>query len=267
MPHESHLLCLDGLRVLVTGSSAQGEKLCEHIAKSSGQPVLFPTIDIVPLLNGSAPLEEIKSLGEQEMLIFISPRAVDTSQPLWKAYLPYFPDKIKIAAVGQGTALALKQSGLPLTLCPQQWNSEGLLAMPELNSIKGKKIGIIRGEGGRELLAETLVKRGAMIKHFVSYRRVLPASTQTNMLLRQLKQGKIDIVICMSIEGLKNLIEIIGHEGDSYLKKLPLLVISERIKAYAEELGFKKRPVTAQNAQAESILLALCDYKRENRKT
>src|SRR3990167_752520 len=264
MLHENPLLCLDGLRVLVSGSSAQGEKLAEHITKSGGQPILFPTINFVSLLNDSAHLEEIKSLGEQEILIFLSPRAVDTSKPLWKTYSPHFPDKIKIAAIGRGTALTLKQAGLPAALCPQEWNSEGLLAMPELHSIKGKKIGIIRGEGGRKLLAETLVKGGARVKQFVSYRRTLPASTHTTLLLKQLKQGTIDIVICLSNEGLKNLIEIIGPEGYSYLKKLPLLVISERIKAYAEKLGFEKQLLIARNAQAESILLALHDYKRDN---
>ena len=106
------------------------------------------------------------------MLVFVSTNAVQYAFPLLPDQLPL---DIGVAAIGQATANALDAVGLPATLVPERMDSEGLLALPELADLRGRHVIVLRGNGGRELLADTLVERGATLQQVEVYRRRLPA--------------------------------------------------------------------------------------------
>lgn len=251
---------LQSLRVLVMRPKPQGAILCEKIQAAGGNPVYLPTIEIAPPDDSGAFLEHIKTLDEYEWLIFISPQAVMQSAAIIHAHWPHFLEKIKIAAVGLGTATALRDAKLPVSIFPsEEWNSEGILDLAEFKQISGKKIAIICGQGGRELLADTLVARGALVTLLIAYQRKLP-EININEYTHLFHTAAIDIIVCTSNESLQNLLTLAGEKSLADLQVIPILVASGRIAANAKALGFD-RIILAKNASNDCILDALDKQK------
>ena len=172
------------------------------------------------------------------------------------------PEHIKVAAVGKGSARQLNKHGVSVDIFPsQQFNSEALLAMDEMQAVAAKRIVIFRGEGGRELLADTLSSRGAIVEYAECYRRSKP-EVSANELLAALSQGKLDIVTATSNEGLQNLYDMVAEPGRSALLKLHLIVVSERSKRLAEALGFTKPAIIAHNASDEMLIEAIVKWQQ-----
>jgi uroporphyrinogen-III synthase len=240
--------------ILVTRPMPQGEILCEKLRALNGNAIAFPTIDIKPLQDYTPLKEQIAQLDQYDWLIFVSPQAVQHCHALLHAAWPVLPSELKIAAVGLGTANALQAVNLPVTACPTQWSSEGLLSMPLLQQVQGLRIVIVSGEGGRELLAETLAERGAEIIRMITYRRCLPVYQNITDYLALFQARKIDIIVVTSGEGLHNLITLIGDV--ELIRTLPLVVMSERLVGIAEEFRFKQI-ILADNASDTAIIDAL----------
>lgn len=242
------------LNILVTRPDPAGSALCQHIKGNGDHPIHLPTIAFQQLQSSYT------KLGDQDWLIFLSPRAVYTSVPAIRREWPEFPNQVKFAAVGAGTAQALHDAGY-IAIHPQQdWSTEGLLDMPEFKTISGKKIAIIRGEGGRELLADKLVERGASITEIIAYKRVLP-TVDMNAYLQLLKQDKIDVIICSSFDGVQNLKKLVGDKGWLYLKNIPLIVVSERIKMLAHTVDFQT--IWAANNASHAAILETLEQNRD----
>lgn len=230
---------LHKLRILVTRPDPQGQELCREIAARGGVPIHFPTIAFLPPPNLEAYQSAIRQLDKQDWLIFISPQSVYASI----ASINKSPT-VQIAAIGSGTAKALEQAGFTVNLIPEkEENSEGLLKLPALQQVSGKKIAIIRGAGGRELIDKTLAERGAKVLSVIAYQRGLPDVDITDCIDR-VTNHEVDVIICTSFEGVRNLRELLGESTWSNLQKIPLIVISERIKLLAEDLGFRRIWVT-----------------------
>jgi uroporphyrinogen-III synthase len=250
---------LQRLTVMVTRPKPQGEQLCELIQQAGGKAVFFPTIDIVALTNSTEFIRQITQLDVYDWLIFISPQAVYHSAPLIKKYWPKFPAKVKVAALGGGTALALQAAALPIHVYPQtQWESEGLLALPEFQQVAGQRVALLQGEGGRELLTTELQRCGAAVEHVIAYRRCLP-NIAIESYLSLLTAGKIDIIVSTSSEILQNLDALLGKQAGSSLYTVPLIVVSERMVVLAQTIGFQTI-LLAKNASHDAIMATLKDH-------
>jgi len=244
------MINLHNLHILVTRPQPQGEELCRLIKDHGGQATHFPTIAFAPPPDIQAFQQALTNLGEQDWLIFISPQAVYATVAYIRQQWPHFPDSVKFAAVGAGTAKALNDAGYNVAIHPEtNWCSEGILELPEFRSVSDKKIAIIRGVGGREMLDNCLAERGAQLLSVIAYERILP-KIDINPCLALLKQGTIDIIVCTSYEGVKNLKILFGEAGWPYIKDIPVIVMSERIKLLAHDLGFGKIWVTHHASQA-----------------
>jgi uroporphyrinogen-III synthase len=252
------------LHVLVTRPSPSGEVLCEMIRLAGNEATHFSTIAFAPPKDESALLRAVEKLDSQDWLIFISPQAVYSSMAMMRRVWPHLPEKLAFAAVGAGTAKALQKAGITTVTYPRdEWSSEGLLSMPVFQNVKGKNISIVRGEGGREILDKILVSRGANVSHMIAYQRVLPTVDVVpcrNLFTRQ----AIDVVVCSSYEAVHNLKILLGDEAWPQIKNIPLIVMSERIKTLALNLGFQTIWVAAQ-ASHEAILAMLAQKKDELR--
>lgn len=244
---------LKDLCFLVTRPEPQGRELCGEITSRGGSAVSFPVIAFSPPPDHSAYLQCIAALGHQDWLIFISPQSVySTTEAMTKAW-PRLPERVNIAAIGAGTAKALNQAGLHVDIHPHSdWSSDGILALPAFQSVKGQKIAVLRGAGGRELVDQALSDRGAKVMTVIAYERVLP-DVDTRPVLDLLRKNKIDVIICTSFEGVKNLKTLLGEDGWLFIRKIPLVVMSERIKSLAHDLGFQTIWVT-RNASQTAIL-------------
>ena len=169
------------------------------------------------------------------------------------------PDRLDIAAIGQASGRALARHGIDRCLQPENdFSSEGLLALPRLREVAGQRIAIVCGEGGRELLVETLNARGARVDRAEVYRRERPTTANIEGLLARWKHGEIGTVTVTSGENLRNLFDMLGVAGQDYLCDTPLIVTSARIRRIATEYGCR-RLLLARDAGDDAIVAALLD--------
>lgn len=253
---------LNGTGVLVTRPVQQADSLCQEIMAHGGLALRLPVLEITDPTDLQPALTLIAGLAHYDLAIFISTNAVARGIPLAIAKQPW-PAHVQIAAIGQRTAQELAQRGLPVTISPQgQYNSEALLQLPALQTMHGKKVAIFRGEGGRELLAETLRQRGATVDYIEVYRRAKPSQTFLRM-LHPWTVKDIAIIVVTSNEALQNLYDLCAHDQvTGWLQDMPLVVISERAAALAKELGIKKSPIVSSQPSDYAILDALIAWKK-----
>jgi uroporphyrinogen-III synthase len=172
------------------------------------------------------------------------------------------PAHLLLACVGRGSAETLKNLGFMPALVPREhFDSEALLALPPLQNVRDKKIIIFRGETGRELLANTLRTRGAQVEYAACYRRVKPR-VDAGPLLQQWMRGEVHIVTLTSVDGLRNLFDLLGAAGQDWLIKTPAVVISKRLAGVCRELGFKTTPLIAEQASDEAIIQCIKAWRK-----
>lgn len=237
---------LAGRTIVVTRPRAQAAPLAAAIAALGGTPLLFPLLEIAPAADPRPLAAAVERLADYAIAVFISPNAVDHALPAILARGPW-PAGLLPAAVGQGTVRALAAQGVGGCIAPQErFDSEALLDLPELAAerIAGRRIAIFRGDGGRELLAETLRARGAAVDCVTCYRRSGPAAG-VDLLLAAWRAGRLDALTVSSSEGLRHLLELLDDEGRSYLARTPLFVPHARIAESAAALGLHQIILTA----------------------
>lgn len=245
------------LHVLVTRPAHQASKLARLIAAAGAEAVCFPTIEITGPRDVTTLHKLIEQLDRFDVTIFVSANAVDQAMPLINARHSPLPAHLLVACVGQASCRTLKQFGIDRPLLPHtRFDSEGLLVLPELQHVAGKRILIFRGEGGRDLLAQTLRARGAEVQYAECYRRVRPR-TDITPLLRRWQHGLIDVVTVTSIEALDNLIAMVGESGRALLLNTPVVVVSSRIAEVCRRYGFAHEPCIAEEASDEGLVAAI----------
>lgn len=248
---------LEGKGVLVTRASTQSAGLCRLIESHGGRAEQFPALEIKP----SRDSDTARSLLLQvyDLVIFISPNAVRYACDLLSG------ERIsakQFCAVGRATAEKLTEAGYSIDLIPDdRYDSEGLLALPALQQMAGRQVLIVRGEGGRALLADTLRARGAKVGYAEVYRRLKP-EVDSAPLLRDWPT-KIDLVTTTSAEVLENLVDMLGSKGWPLLRLTPLLVISERMREAARQRGFETI-LQADGADDASIFASICEWVSED---
>ena len=253
-------LPLQGVGVLITRPREQAAALCDLIAHAGGQALVFPALEIADVVDTAALYALIARLHEFDIAIFISPNAVHKALNLIRARREW-PTHLKVAAVGRGSARELSKAGIPVDIVPtQRYDSEALLELPALHEVSGRRIVILRGEGGREMLAQTLIARGAAVEYAECYRR-LPPTGDVGDLLRRWARGDIDAVVVTSNEALRNLFDVVGQVGRQWLRATQLIVVSERQAQLAQELGFTKPAVVGARADDAAMFAALCAWK------
>lgn len=227
---------LAGRGIVVTRPAEQARQLADLIRAAGGNPVLFPVLEILDS-GDLQPLHAlIDRLDEFDVAIFISPSAVNMAMNLITARRA-LPPRLRIAAIGRGSTRELKHFGVSDVIAPtRKFDSEALLGLPELAAVAGKRVVIFRGDGGRELLGDTLVARGAVLEYAECYRRGKPNSDAAP-LLKAWARNELHAIVVTSSEGLRNLFDMVGKLGQSWLRKTPLFVTHARIAATARELG------------------------------
>jgi len=222
---------LAGRRILITRPRELAQPLATRVAAEGGEPVLYPALEILEPADAGAARARLLQLDAYALVIFVSPTAVQRASALratpWPADLPAL-------AVGQGTRRALQAAGMRAALAPSEGaDSEALLALPALQRLEGKRVLIVRGEGGRALLGETLAARGAQVDHAECYRRAPPAAPPPD--------GAFDAICVNSGEALEHLA---ARLGAARLRASPLFVPHERVAEKARALGLPA-PVVA----------------------
>lgn len=229
---------LAGRRVVVTRPAGQATQLAALIREAGGEPLLFPVLEIFDVVESPQLCELIEHLECFDLAIFISSNAVRKALALVRARRDW-PAGLRVATVGRGTARELRRQGFAAVIAPEaRFDSEGLLGLPELNQVAGKRVVIFRGAGGRELLGDTLIARGAAVEYAECYRRGRPAADPAP-LLAWCQRKELAAFTVTSSEGLANLRDLLGDAGRECLAATPLFVPHERIAAAARALGVR----------------------------
>ncbi|GAB4124419.1 MAG: uroporphyrinogen-III synthase [Sideroxydans sp.] len=221
---------LAGLRIVVTRPRDQATNLIAGITRLGGEALFFPLLDIEPTPHSPSLQRLARTVADRQWLIFISPNAVRHSLP----HLPPLPASVHLAAVGQATAAALQHAGCTRVVAPtERFDSEALLALPALQHVAGQHIVIVRGEGGRELLGDTLKARGAEVEYVSCYRRS-PAPLDVAALLAAAPHA----LTLTSSEASHHLWSALNEAARRTLSALPLFVPHPRIATLARQQGW-----------------------------
>lgn len=243
---------LAGLTVINTRPAHQARSLSELISEAGGTVIEFPVIEIQTIDHADLQTQ-LSQLTEANIAIFISANAAEAGIAALGGPLNW-PDSVAIAAVGQATAAKISSMGLDCSLvAPEPFNSEALLTLHEFQNLKGKSVIIFRGEGGREVLAETLRDRGAMVEYVECYRRIVPSSDPTD-LYDCWDRKRVLLIVVTSNEGMENLYKLIEPKYRPDLLSSDLVVVSQRAINRAKELGFKNVPQVTANASNAAIM-------------
>jgi uroporphyrinogen-III synthase len=241
---------LTGLSVLVTRPATQAEVLCTAIASVGGEATALPAIEIEPLQGDP--------VSACDLAVFVSVNAVAHGAHL----LPRGTD-MRVAAIGKATAAALAQARLPANIVPEgTFDSESLLAHPQLQLSAGARVVIVRGVGGREVLHQTFAAHGMAVESREVYRRVAPRvdPQRVDAIEAQWAEGGIDVVTITSVETLNNLLGLLSDRGRALLRRSALVVASRRIMDAAVNTGCEGLMIVAAGADDQSTVDALAQW-------
>ncbi len=212
--------------VLLTRPDQENDNLASLLAGQVAEIYVRPLIEIKPVTFTQKDRRLIMDIDQQDAIIFVSKSAVRHSMPELETYWPQWPVRLNCFAVGIGTSLALSDHGIKADY-PIVAGSEGLLELSGLRKVKDLKLTIVRGVGGRELLASELIRRGAKVTYLEVYER--RATTDDDW--RDLSPGTI--VVVTSIAALDSLRAKLGENVGEY----QLVVASPRIAAQSQDFA------------------------------
>ncbi len=248
-------------KVVITRPRAQAGGLAQAVAALGRTPVLLPLLEIAPLADQSALRAVLADLDSFALVAFVSPNAIDAAL----AHVPAWPPQVALAVLGEGSRAALARHGLTEAnatilgpLDPTRSDSENLLQSLDLAALKGKRVLIVRGESGRELMAEGFRGAGAEVHVVPAYRRSVPVLTpELASTLRDLLLEPNDWLLTSS-EALRGLLDLLALADPSLVAKMQqqhVIVPHARIAQTAAALGLAH--VTLTGSGDERLLAAL----------
>jgi uroporphyrinogen-III synthase len=248
--------------VVVTRPLGQADALARKIAAIGRDAIVFPLLEIQPLPDATELKAALADLASYAMIAFVSPNAIDAAF----AHQRQWPAGIVFAVMGEGSKIALARHGVTPANAhivsprdPERTDSQTLLEALDLPALKDKQILIIRGETGRELLADELRAAGVRVKQVAAYRRAAPVLDEARRIqLLSLLDSHNDWIITSS-EALRILMrmvdQIAGCHGVAKMQQQHLVVPHIRIEESAKALGFVD--ITLTGSGDDSLLAAL----------
>lgn len=253
---------LSGQRVLITRPAHQQPPLITGLQARGAKTISLPLLAITAPSRGDQAdvlRRQLLALDSYELLVFISSNAVREGCKAIDDYWPQFPVGLDLLAIGPSTAaLAEELTGQRVRSAAGGMTSEDLLELDSFTNIEGRRIGIFRGEGGRDFLAQQLRKRGAQVDYFDVYRReeLNYEDTQVREALIESEPTLLTAMSGQTLQALRGLIDQLSEPQADKLLTLPVIVPSQRVRDLAAEMGFEN-PIAAPGADLDALLQAL----------
>lgn len=250
MPHVSRTQPLRNVTVVITRPAGTAGPMSRRVRKLGGIPVSVPGLSLRATEDASAVDADLRRALEGDVLVFTSPAAVRFAADV----LP-LATRAVVIAVGRGTARALRTANVPDARFPEaSQNSEGVLGLPELSDIQGRRVALIGAPGGRGVLREQLTARGARLSEIHVYHRVAPRLDRRHI-DPLLKLTRRSAVLLSSAEALDHLHRALIAPAWRRLVQAVAVVSSERLRDIATAVGFE-RVVVAASAMPSDLLAA-----------
>ncbi|MBS3969636.1 MAG: uroporphyrinogen-III C-methyltransferase [Clostridia bacterium] len=228
-----------GQRVLVTRSRDQASIFSKMIQDLGGEPIEFPTIDIIQP-DDYTPLDKaIAAIEDFDWIIFTSVNGV---QAFYERLLLKKMDfrqlkGVRICAIGPKTREELEKYGLLVDYVPGEYRAEAIIEKMQGENLKGKKILLPRADIARKILPESLKAMGADVHEVTAYKTV-KGNGQLNNVKDLLVNKKINIITFTSSSTVKNFISMFDkNELPELLKGIKLASIGPITTRTAVELG------------------------------
>ena len=247
---------LAGRLFWLTRPEGQNAPVQAALEAQGAQVLCVPLLRIEALPPTPQMRETIQQLDRYSLLFYVSANAVKIGLDRIFDWWPQYPEGITNFAVGSGTAAVLQARGLGVYYPSERMTSEALLELPQLQHVAGKRALIVRGVGGREVMARSLRERGCQVDYLELYRRMLPPHPPEH-LASMLSDTFPDAVVLSSADAMDNLVTLFAPLGDQW-RTLPLVVASERLRQHALLLGFAEVRCL-ENASDAAIIAGLCD--------
>ncbi len=233
---------------LVTRPEDKGADLVTAITQSGHESFLFPLLKLksLPITN-----EQLTPLIDADKIIFVSQDAVN--------YLADQKTKFNVNAeffaVGEKTAECIKQRFNKKAIVPLQHDSEGLLGLKQLQQVDGMSVVLIKGKGGRTLLAKTLKEKGAVLNSICVYERVA-TDGDVEQWISQWQQQNIDSIILSCTAAVDVIFKEVTPNHLAWLKSCHYYVVSERIAEYIETYGIEANNIMVSEGASNEAIFA-----------
>ena len=258
---------LYGWKVLVPRTKEQAGAMSDRLRLYGAIPVEVPTIAVEPPRTPTQMERAIKGLvtGRYEWIVFTSTNAV---RAVREKFTEFGLDArafagVKIACVGEATAVAVRAFGIEPELTPSgEQSSEGLLAdFPPYDNVLDPidRVLLPRADIATETLAEGLRERHWEIDDVTAYRTVRAAPPPAEI-RDAIKSGGFDAVCFTSSSTVRNLVGIAGKPH----ARTVVACIGPQTAATAREFGLRS-DVEPEVAQVSALVDALAGYAEERR--
>ncbi|MHA7844832.1 uroporphyrinogen-III synthase [Serratia sp. D1N4] len=245
------------MTILVTRPSPAGEQLVGRLRALGRVAYHAPLIDFAPGADLIKLPDALAQLSAGDLVFVLSQHAVSYANSVINRAGLQWPTHLSYYAIGRTTALAMHRiSSLPVEYPREREISETLLLLPALQKLAGKQALIMRGNGGRELLGDTLSERGATVRYYECYQRSPVHYDGTEQSAHWQRAG-VNTLVVTSGEMLQQLYTLVpDYYRSSWLLRCHLIVVSERLATLAQELGWSSIRV-ADNADNDALMRAL----------
>jgi uroporphyrinogen-III synthase len=244
------------MRVLVTRPKGKGESLVSQLKTVVERVHYQPVIEIVPGADVIGINDNLK-VNIPDILIFVSGFAVEHFILAMGSNVLPSNKPIVLMAVGKATADTLNDWCKQTVAYPQLETTEGLLAMAQLQAsqVNDHKVVIVRGVGGRELLASELQSRGAQTDYWQLYRRQA-VNNQGELWYDQWKRQQINCIVITSVSILTALFDSLPKQAHDWLMSIKWVVASHRIGDKAKALGIDAAQIYDAQGATNSAIVA-----------
>ncbi|MCD5969976.1 uroporphyrinogen-III synthase [Pseudomonas quasicaspiana] len=250
---------MSGWRLLLTRPADESAALAQTLADVGVFSSSLPLLDIEPLPSSPEQHSLVQDLDLYSAVIVVSKPAARLGLKLVAQLWPQTPI-LPWFSVGAGTAQILQDYGLDVSWPESGDDSEALLDLPRLQqsiAIPGSRVLIMRGEGGRELLAERLRSLGASVDYLQLYTRNLPYYPSST-LAQRIQAERLNAVVVSSGQGFEHLRQLAGDAWPE-LARLTIFVPSPRVADMAREAG-ARTVLNCRGASAAALLAALREH-------
>jgi uroporphyrinogen-III synthase len=252
---------LAGATVVVTRPAASAGPIKRRARQLGGTVLGLPGTTLRKADDAKATKAALIAAKASDIVVFVSPAAVKYAFALANLR---FPRTTTVCAMGEATARMLRRHGVKKILVPiDSQNSEGLLALPELQRLRGKRVGIIGAPGGRELLASTFKSRRARVQAVHVYRRTAPRFRRDQLSALENAEAPL-ITVITSEEILDNLRAMLPLPLFGKLVAGELVVSSLRLAMAARHSLFGSVHIAASPAPAD-LLRTACNALAHHR--
>lgn len=248
---------LAGVRVILTRPRHQCDALITMLGKRGADARCLPVVEIERPSNAVPAVEALERIHRFDIAVFTSANAVRGAL-LLKADLATVLNRPAVAAVGPATRRALEAAGIAVAIVPgDEFSSEGLLRHPclEASAVDGRQVLIVKGAGGRGLLADALEAAGAEVTSVDVYRRSRPEVRIPQLLGEPLTD--FDLIVLTSGTAMEHLLALSSDAEKRQILGMTMVVSSERIARIARKRGARRPPVVSSGPGDEALVNAV----------